>query len=656
MGAVLAACGSLLIALVPSVESLIVSLLLIGYGRLQARRGLKGLLSRDGATPLSTFPGAAGAPLLGAVVALVGQAAGSRPMFQIGLALTALGMIALPVLLAQRGKASRRLAPAHDALFRLGWPVVSGGVGLLLFVVALAEVEAGVVWPLAWSLLAAAEVGVAVALAFAMLDLNLAAQRARAVATGQVVGGMLAACGLLFVAVTTGAGVTVVGLVSVFAGVVVLVFSARAAVVSGAALAAIGLLASLLASEAHADEATVNVCLAAAAAGCAWTISASLQAAAKSKSGVTNVVLLSLGLVGSGLLVLAALAGVFGGLHGWGRSLPLALLAFGFVGFARQAQFEDVEAPALSERIDAFAYQLEMGLVVGSLLVMTLTYFLKIVHRQVTAKINNFDELVLTFSGVAEADATPEFLVAVHDIYTPIALTILSVILIMLAFRTRHGVLHPHHEGSRPWSRWFGYSLVVAFLIYAGSRLVGIIRPRELCIAAVAIMAWLALGRAATARAWGGLTGAVLGTAAFVWYFLDEAPVGYIFGDKLSIFLLMYVGFIGASMATRDGKHIRIDFIRKKVPLTKLNLYNAISGLVAVSFTLFLGALSLDYLTGRLKYGGHVEGLVIADYLVALPIVVGVLVIALRFGKAALDDLGAHLRGEIAKPVEMELL
>ena len=148
----------------------------------------------------------------------------------------------------------------------------------------------------------------------------------------------------------------------------------------------------------------------------------------------------------------------------------------------------------------------------------------------------------------------------------------------------------------------------------------------------------------------------VLGTAAFVWYFLDEAPVGYIFGDKLSIFLLMYVGFIGASMATRDGKHIRIDFIRKKVPLTKLNLYNAISGLVAVSFTLFLGALSLDYLTGRLKYGGHVEGLVIADYLVALPIVVGVLVIALRFGKAALDDLGAHLRGEIAKPVEMELL
>jgi len=50
-------------------------------------------------------------------------------------------------------------------------------------------------------------------------------------------------------------------------------------------------------------------------------------------------------------------------------------------------------------RLDKLVYGIEQGIITGALLVMTMTYFLQIVHREMHAEINAFDKLVLKVRG-----------------------------------------------------------------------------------------------------------------------------------------------------------------------------------------------------------------------------------------------------------------
>lgn len=92
---------------------------------------------------------------------------------------------------------------------------------------------------------------------------------------------------------------------------------------------------------------------------------------------------------------------------------------------------------------------------------------------------------------------------------------------------------------------------------------------------------------------------AVLVTVFGVW-FAAQVPEGYSWAQKISLVLLLWVSFIGASMATHDGRHLTVDAVRKAVPAHLLPWYNAASYLVAAVFTIGFAYLSFIYFERRL--------------------------------------------------------
>lgn len=113
-------------------------------------------------------------------------------------------------------------------------------------------------------------------------------------------------------------------------------------------------------------------------------------------------------------------------------------------------------------------------------------------------------------------------------------------------------------------------------------------RPLPLDHPAPARVAWR---RAALALAF-ALAGAVLAFRVI--------PEGYTWAQRLALFLLLWVAFIGASMATHDGSHLTIDAARKAMPQRFLGVYEAASAFVAAAFTLAFLYLSVRYFQDRL--------------------------------------------------------
>ncbi len=129
-------------------------------------------------------------------------------------------------------------------------------------------------------------------------------------------------------------------------------------------------------------------------------------------------------------------------------------------------------------------------------------------------------------------------------------------------------------------------------------------------------------------------TTAVLGLVTLVMMYLAwTAPEGFSWADKRALFLLLWVGFLGASMAARQGRHIKLDIARKICPARLLHVLNGLSYLVASAFTGFLVYLGYIYMFNP-DYGRFWARTIpgeIPDWLIVAAIPVSFLMISARF-------------------------
>ena len=320
-------------------------------------------------------------------------------------------------------------------------------------------------------------------------------------------------------------------------------------------------------------------------------------------------------------------------------------------------------------------YGCEHGTVSGSLLVMTFSYFFMIVHRQMASSVNALDEFFLRMQGYASEDAAPkEVLEQVTGLITPLVFGVGVTVLAFLGLWTRWRTEPPESglrfwaepsEGSKePWLRWFVLSPVITAIVYGIMWGIGQIPSQTISLITLAFIVFPGAFYAWKRAEWGMLLGVVIGGTFVAWFFFVEVEAGYTWSSELSLILLFYVGFFGASMATRDGRQITVDALRKRISREKLNLYNAISGFVTVAFTVFLFLLALyDFIppierylafksgASDVSYGDYLEGTEIPIFIIVFPIMLGFLMMVLRFGRKAWQDLSAYRRGEL--PPEM---
>jgi TRAP-type C4-dicarboxylate transport system permease small subunit len=113
---------------------------------------------------------------------------------------------------------------------------------------------------------------------------------------------------------------------------------------------------------------------------------------------------------------------------------------------------------------------------------------------------------------------------------------------------------------------------------------------------------------------------------------------GLTWGDALVRDLVLWVGFIGAAMATREGKHINIDLISRWVPSAGKLVIGGVTHLFSFLICSLLTFATLKFLENESQLG-NVTFLEIPSWIPGLILPISFGLMALRFGFQFLRDL-----------------
>jgi len=120
---------------------------------------------------------------------------------------------------------------------------------------------------------------------------------------------------------------------------------------------------------------------------------------------------------------------------------------------------------------------------------------------------------------------------------------------------------------------------------------------------------------------------------------------GLAWGDSLVRNLVLWVGFIGAALATREGKHINIDVVSRWMPPLGRGLIEFMTRLFSFFICGLLSFAALKFIKNEAQMG-NITFLGIPAWIpeVILPTVFGLM--ALRFGLHAFRNLSTILKGD----------
>ena len=298
------------------------------------------------------------------------------------------------------------------------------------------------------------------------------------------------------------------------------------------------------------------------------------------------------------------------------------------------------------EPIDAAIFRFEAGLMTFALLAMSATYFLKIVFEAVIAERNFVDAFLLKWLHGVETQPPPELVDAVHGVYSPAIVAAVLLITGLGAARAiqtqKHRDEHGENAETPGWNAMtFGIGVGVVLGFVALGMLVVKVPSSVLCGAMYAAGVVLFGLRAKTRGELGGYAVTWLVLSAPIGVLISRIPDQYAWVNDLSKMLIMYVGFIGASMASRDRKHIVLNFGRRLWPEQSKKWVEAASLLLWLCFDLLLLALAWHLFELQLSAGSMLSILPSPEYHIILPVVLSFGLMALR----VLVDLVRVLRG-----------
>ena len=297
-------------------------------------------------------------------------------------------------------------------------------------------------------------------------------------------------------------------------------------------------------------------------------------------------------------------------------------------------------------RLDELVFWLENRVIAAALAVMSVTVFMDVLHRRLSDPRSKLGDWIGFFAGVDKESATAATL---QGTVAP-ALSLLMVVGLCrwvsgkwLYAGLLTGLLYGFGALVERGSSALVYSVVVVALF------AGFIRH---------VMSWDDAGRKRTAVVAATLS---LGLAGLG---IAKMPIGYSWAQNFSLFLLLWVGFLGASVATRGRRHIQVDAFRKYVPERALAWYNAVSLGVAAAFTGFLFWIAYLYTFGPDGNIHHTPDIGrVPDWLVTGSLPVAFAIMSVRFSShvvleveaarsGAPSPMGRHDEASHQEPVE----
>lgn len=287
------------------------------------------------------------------------------------------------------------------------------------------------------------------------------------------------------------------------------------------------------------------------------------------------------------------------------------------------------------QRIDDSVYRVECALVTLAGVLMTATVSLDILHRAFISEESKLAEKLLSISGLLGVSKTDGNYAFFRDYIAPFCLCLV----VFLGGWAISAAGRRYKNLERSVKMGVIYGIVTVVLSYGLVTFIKSATSQTVCMTLLLLgcAAWFIDGLRRKARLDAVLAVIVGGLGAYVCQFL---PQDYIWSQELSLILLAWVAFIGASMATRAERHIQVDALSRVLP-KKLQPWSRAMGLLLTSlFTAYLTYLAYehvfgpmgDYNSGELRPATRMPA-----WTIILSAVVAFGLMTIRFGAKAYD-------------------
>jgi TRAP-type C4-dicarboxylate transport system permease small subunit len=248
------------------------------------------------------------------------------------------------------------------------------------------------------------------------------------------------------------------------------------------------------------------------------------------------------------------------------------------------------------KKLNHWLYQAERAIVVVSLLVMSVVVFLAVVHRRYADPQSVFASKIAKWMDVEQDTATWQ---SMQDAAGPITLVLLAAVIFM-GFRTasRRALWDRSNETGKSDKEIHGEPLShLKCAIYTAATLLG---------------GWLLM-----ILLFG--TGSIeqsecieLRLAGEYSFACGRFPAGLAWAQPLGLILTLWVAFLGASMATKDNLHLKVEAVQKALPEKLRRISGLLSGLLTAGFCVLLAYLAYQWVVSmhdQWETADHLGGL-----------------------------------------------
>jgi TRAP-type C4-dicarboxylate transport system permease small subunit len=301
--------------------------------------------------------------------------------------------------------------------------------------------------------------------------------------------------------------------------------------------------------------------------------------------------------------------------------------------------------------LDDAVFAVERTVVATFLIAMTVMVFLDVIYRQLSSPESKLGGFVAALTGVED----PASRQVIDTYVAPVFGAALGVAVLWFAFWTAE-----RHSGRRLMPVRHA-PLVLAVVLAAALALLGwlMVHPNIESTHFYLLLYTLCLGAALLhwtrrrPRGWRvrALMLLLVVTPLFVYAALHYFPRGYSWSKEMSLILLLWVGFFGASICAHEGKHLRMEAFDRLVPPRLMPWVRAGGFLCTAAVCGFLAVLGYEYVfdpvAGAMALGGRFEQTGIPDWLATVCVPVAFAITSLRFAGATVSVL---LGGDYGMP------
>jgi len=288
-------------------------------------------------------------------------------------------------------------------------------------------------------------------------------------------------------------------------------------------------------------------------------------------------------------------------------------------------------------RVDDWVFAIEMGILWTFLGVSCAMVFLDVMYRRLAAPDSKVADLASRIFNIESPEAYEQLTVA-----GPIFSAGIGVALLYFAFWTAE------HQTAAPGQQSKAKPVLYTVLAAAALGLLGWIMLRPdvesrwfyTLLYSLASVAWLYKLIQRRDPHWPRKIFAfAVVTAVYVMIAMDYFPDGYSWSKEIALIMLLWVGFIGASVCAHEGKHIHMGALKRIVPARLSRWSDAIGFLSTAAFAFFIALLGYMYAREALTLEGRFEQTNIPDWVATIAVPAAFAMTMLRYIGAAVSTV-----------------